>query len=68
MPRKRQVGALARYLDVQFLAHQLAAGIDDEELQLGVGAEIDADLAEMRIVLALLLQDDPGQLRCPRRQ
>ena len=62
-----EIGALAGDGDLEFLPHQLAAGVDDEQLQLGVVAEIDADLAEMRILAALLLQDDPGHARRPRR-
>ncbi|ENN89137.1 hypothetical protein RHSP_61761 [Rhizobium freirei PRF 81] len=54
-----QIGALAAHLHMQFLAHQLATGVDDEEFQLRVRTEIDADLAEMRILGSLLLQDDP---------
>ena len=64
---QREIGALARDRNVELLAHQLAAGIDDEQLQLGVLTEIDADLAKMRILATLLLQDDPGQRRRPRR-
>jgi hypothetical protein len=47
---------------MQLLTDQLTAGIDDEEVQFRVLAEIEADLAEMRIGRTLLLQDDPDHV------
>ena len=48
---------------MDFLTYQLAAGIDDEDAQLGVCTEVEIDLAEMAIGRTLLLQDDPGDFR-----
>src|SRR5688572_20747254 len=48
---------------MELLTDQLSAGIDDEEVQLRVLAEIEANLAEMRIRRSLLLQDDPDHVR-----
>ena len=58
-----EIGALARGDAMDFLAHQLAAGIDDEQPELGVRAEVEIDLGEMAVGFTLLLQDDPGDLR-----
>ncbi|MCY1239358.1 hypothetical protein D9M72_521500 [compost metagenome] len=63
-----EIRALAARLAVDLLAHQLAAGIDDEEMQLGVLAEVEAELAEMGIGNALLLQDDPDDVGAFRKR
>ena len=44
MPRRVKVAALARGRDADFLAHQPAAGIQDEELELGVRADLGVEL------------------------
>ena len=62
MPRSVKVGALARRRDADLLAHQLAAGIHDEQRQPGVLAELGIELAEMRRAVGLILHDDPDDL------
>ena len=44
---QREVRALARRRDMDLLAHQLAAGVHDEQRQLRVLAELGVELAEM---------------------
>ena len=58
-----EVSALTFHVDAQFLTHQLAAGIDNEQANLGVRTDFHAQLAKMDIGRTLLLQDDPGHFR-----
>ncbi len=58
-----EVRALAFHIDAQFLTHQLAAGIDNEQANLGIRTDFHAQLAKMDIGRTLLLQDDPGHFR-----
>ena len=64
---QREVGALARRRDADFLAHQLAAGIHDEQRQLRILAELRVELAEMRRAVRLVLDDQPQRFRHRRR-
>ncbi|MNE20588.1 hypothetical protein D3C80_1137170 [compost metagenome] len=58
-----EVRALAFHVDAQFLPHQLAAGIDNEQANLGVRPDFHAQLAKVDIGGTLLLHDDPGHFR-----
>ena len=59
---QREGRALALRQHVDLLAHQLAAGIHDEQRQLRVLAESSVELAEMRGGLRLVLHDQPSDL------
>ena len=59
---QREGRALALRQHVDLLAHQLAAGIHDEDDELRVLADPGVELAEMGGGFRLLLHDQPGEL------
>ncbi len=58
-----EVGTFSLGRDMHFLAHQLAAGIHDEQRQLGIRADMGVELANLNGVVAAFLINDPDHIR-----